>query len=149
LTRSKRSEKIVIRQATLADATAVAHLLGELDYPRSPGFARIKIRQLASRNNDRVFVATEQRMVVGFASCHVMSLFHQKGCLCRVTALCVLADRRAAGIGKQLMRAVEKFARSRGCVKIEITSGKRRKSAHEFYRRIGYLAVSARFVKEL
>ena len=133
----------------MADATALACLLGELGYPRSEGFARTKIRHLMSKENDRVFVAVEQQLVVGFASFHIMPLLHQKGCLCRVTALCVLAESRAAGIGRQLMEAVEKFARSRGCVKMEITSAKDRKGAHGFYRRLGYLAVSARFVKEL
>lgn len=144
-----RSGKIIVRRARVADAKAVARLLGELGYPLNQGSTRTKIRNLMSKNNDRVFVAAERQMVAGFASCHVMPLFHQKGYLCRVTALCVLAERRTAGIGRQLMQAVEKFARSRGCVKIEVTSGKHRRGAHEFYRRIGYVPVSARFVKEL
>ncbi|MDH4210659.1 MAG: GNAT family N-acetyltransferase [candidate division WOR-3 bacterium] len=145
----KRGDNVVIRRGRVTDDVALAKLLCELGYHSSPNFARKKIRQLSGTETDRVFVAVAEKVVTGFASCHIMPLIHQPGCLCRVTALCVSTERRAAGIGRLLMEAVEDFARSTDCLRIEITSGKHRNHAHEFYRRIGYREVSSRFLKVL
>jgi GNAT superfamily N-acetyltransferase len=147
--RSRRGDNVIIRRARVTDDVALASLLCELGYQSSPDFARRKIRQLSDTRADRIFVAVAEKEVRGFASCHVMPLVHQPGCLCRITALCVSAERRATGIGKLLVEAVEGFARSMDCSRIEITSGEHRKHAHVFYRRIGYHKVSSRFLKML
>ncbi|UCD05698.1 MAG: GNAT family N-acetyltransferase [candidate division WOR-3 bacterium] len=147
--RTDRLDNIVIRRARIGDDAALVRLLSELGYRCSQGFARSKIRQLSGKASDRIFVAVEKQVVTAFISCHILPMVHQRGFLCRVTAICVLPEWRARGIGKLLMETVEDFARSRDCAKIEITSGKHRKIAHEFYRRAGYHTASARFVKEL
>ena len=147
--RTDRLENLVIRRARVADGAALAKLLSELGYHCTQDFARKRIRALSGKATDRIFVAVEKQVVTAFISCHILPMIHQRGFLCRVTAICVLPEWRARGIGKLLMETVEDFARSRDCVKIEITSGKYRKSAHKFYRRSGYRTASARFVKEL
>ncbi|WP_138898373.1 GNAT family N-acetyltransferase, partial [Streptomyces chryseus] len=50
----------------------------------------------------------------------------------------VRADRRGAGIGRELVgRAVER-ARARGCALVQLTSDKRRTGAHRFYASLGF-----------
>ncbi len=44
--------------------------------------------------------------------------------------------------------AVEWFV-AHGCVKIEVTSGDQRESAHKFYERLGFARDGQRFAKEL
>ena len=149
LKKPDRSDSVVIREVRLADAAGLADLISELGYHCSQMFARSKIRQLSGKATDRIFVAVEKNVVTAFVSCHILPVIHQRGLLCRVTAICVLPEWRGRGVGKLLMDAVEDFARSRDCVKIEITSGVHRKSAHGFYRRIGYRSASARFLKAL
>ncbi|MET8698205.1 GNAT family N-acetyltransferase [Kitasatospora sp. NPDC004723] len=50
----------------------------------------------------------------------------------------VRADRRGAGLGRELMiRAIER-ARARGCTLVQLTSNKRRTGAHRFYGSLGF-----------
>ncbi|MFF2352974.1 GNAT family N-acetyltransferase [Kitasatospora sp. NPDC058115] len=50
----------------------------------------------------------------------------------------VRADRRGAGLGRELMlRAIER-ARARGCTLVQLTSNKRRTEAHRFYDALGF-----------
>ena len=52
----------------------------------------------------------------------------------------VRADRRGAGLGRDLLgRAIER-ARARGCTLVALTSNKRRTEAHRFYRALGFVA---------
>jgi GNAT superfamily N-acetyltransferase len=123
--------------------------LGELGYPNTIGFARKKIKKLASGRNDRLLVVTRCGQVVGFVSCHIVPMIHQTGNLCRVTALVVAHEFHGEGFGHKLMLKAEQYARAKRCVKIEVTSGERRTWAHDFYRRLGYQARSKRFLKSL
>lgn len=141
-------KNLVIRPARTGDAQALATLLGQLGYPNTAALVLKKLKRF-SKNDDRVLVATQHGKVIGFASSHIVPLIHQSGNLCRVTALVVAQDFRNNNIGRKLMRAVERFARSRRCVKIEITSGQHRREAHRFYVRLGYHEVSRRFLKNL
>ncbi|GGW94226.1 GNAT family N-acetyltransferase [Streptomyces chryseus] len=55
-----------------------------------------------------------------------------------IEAVRVRADRRGAGIGRELVgRAVER-ARARGCALVQLTSDKRRTGAHRFYASLGF-----------
>lgn len=144
-----RNNHLNIRLAILADSETLAALLGELGYPNTNAFAEEKLKQLAKREDDRVFVAEDEGEVVGFASCHIIPLIHEEHNLCRVTALVVASDYRRRKIGRRLMNAVEEYAQKYGCGRVEITSGERRQDAHSFYEHIGYGEVSRRFLKTL
>ncbi|MFD9128416.1 GNAT family N-acetyltransferase [Kitasatospora sp. NPDC059571] len=55
-----------------------------------------------------------------------------------IEAVRVRADRRGAGLGRELLtRAVER-ARARGCTLVQLTSDKRRTGAHRFYASLGF-----------
>ena len=45
---------------------------------------------------------------------------------------------RRRGVGRALMREVERRAREAGCYKLQLVSGARRSQAHLFYKAIGY-----------
>jgi len=143
------SEALVIREAQDEDSEAIAQLLGELGYPAEAGFAADRVRLLAGSAADRVFVAERGGQILGVASLHLVPLFHQPGNLCRVTSLVVAESARRRGIGRRLLQEAETFARSRDCLRIEITSGERREDAPAFYRRVGYGEESRRFVKHV
>jgi ribosomal protein S18 acetylase RimI-like enzyme len=138
----------VIRTARVSDAQALAELLSQLGYPSTTGFVQKKLKKV-SKKDDRVMVATLHGEVVGFVSCHIVPLIHQSGNLCRITALVVADGFRNSSIGRKLMNAVERYAQTRRCIKIEVTSGQHRSQAHRFYGRLGYREVSRRFLKDL
>jgi ribosomal protein S18 acetylase RimI-like enzyme len=144
-----RSGNAGVRRARINDAESIANLLGELGYPNTSRFVRDKIKQLSSGRNDRLFVATRRGNVVGFVSCHIMPMVHERGNLCRVTALVVAKEYHGEGLGRELMNKTEQYARAKRCRKIEITSSERRTWAHDFYSKLGYQEKSKRFLKSL
>jgi len=139
----------IIREAVDQDADQIAGLLKALGYPNSPAFARQKMAALSQNAGDIVLVAEAAGRVIGVAHLHVAELFHEAGRLGRIMALVVTNHARRSGVGRRLMRSLEKLARNAGCVKMEVTSGAHREGAHAFYESLGYLQEPKRFVKVL
>ncbi|WP_308426790.1 GNAT family N-acetyltransferase [Streptomyces xantholiticus] len=55
-----------------------------------------------------------------------------------IEAVRIRADRRGAGLGRDLLtRAIDR-ARERGCTLVQLTSNKRRAEAHRFYASLGF-----------
>lgn len=51
----------------------------------------------------------------------------------------VRADRRGAGLGRELLTWAIDRARARGCTLVQLTSNKRRTEAHRFYASLGFV----------
>jgi GNAT superfamily N-acetyltransferase len=51
----------------------------------------------------------------------------------------VRADRRGAGLGRELLTWAIDRARARGCTLVQLTSNKRRTEAHRFYGSLGFV----------
>ena len=66
-----------------------------------------------------------------------------------MTALVVDERARGRGVGRALVDASVGWARSRGCVLLEVTSNRRRSDAHAFYEHLGFERSSYRFAKPL
>jgi ribosomal protein S18 acetylase RimI-like enzyme len=94
-----------------------------------------------------VFVAETDLQVVGVVSIHCLPMLHADGRLGRITSLMVAPGFRQRGAGTSLVAAATKFARARGCARMEVTSGDRRAEAHAFYESIGFRRTSQRFIK--
>lgn len=140
---------IIVRDAEVDDADAIAGLCGELGYPEETLVLKTRIKKLSKRMNDRVLVAVRESQVVGVLSLHIMSMFHLGGRVCRVTSLVVSEQYRKKYIGRRLMDMAEAYARASDCVQVEVTSNDRRADAHAFYDRLGYTAESQSFVKKI
>ncbi len=136
-----------IRTAHLSDAMAISNLMEQLGYTTTPGLIENKLEQFADNPMDIVFVAEEDDRILGVVSCHVISLFHQDGRCGRITSLVIDQQCRGTGIGKKLVEEAEKYFRSMGCIKSEVTSGDHRPHAHQFYEFCGYKKDERRFLK--
>ncbi|MFD3655697.1 GNAT family N-acetyltransferase [Streptomyces sp. NPDC058620] len=55
-----------------------------------------------------------------------------------IEAVRVRADRRGAGLGRELLVAAIDRARGRGCTLVQLTGNKRREEAHRFYGSLGF-----------
>ncbi|MGX1884042.1 N-acetyltransferase family protein [Streptomyces sp. NPDC055287] len=55
-----------------------------------------------------------------------------------IEAVRVRADRRGAGLGRELIEQAVERARERGCALVQLTSNKRRAEAHRFYASLGF-----------
>jgi GNAT superfamily N-acetyltransferase len=142
-----------IRPAGPADAPAVTKLLHQLGYPSNTADEVAgRLARWSGRDDLLALVAATGPRVVGVAALAVVPFFERPGCWGRVVALVVDAEARGLGIGRRLLAAAEQAALARGCVRMEISSSRRRTAAHAFYRAAGYTDrcdQSARFLKDL
>ncbi len=136
-----------VRLADQRDADALSRLMGELGYDASSELIQAKLHALGAHDADRVIVAESDGVVAGVVSCHVIPLFHQTGCLGRITSFVVGDGFRGAGVGRKLLEAAERFFQDSGCVRAEVSSGDQRLAAHEFYRACGFEEAERRFIK--
>ena len=140
-----------VREAEDGDAAGVAALLAELGYPDEPDRVRARLELVRAEPGSFVLVAEGGRgLLTGLASASVMPLLHEDGRWCRLSALVVAERTRRAGVGGDLVAAVEERARAAGCRYLEVTSGERpgREAAHARYAARGLEPVSRRYLKE-
>jgi ribosomal protein S18 acetylase RimI-like enzyme len=136
-----------IRPAKTQDSEMISELMDQLGYGASSELIEEKLTAFQSSASDAVFVADLDGVVVGEISCHITSMFHQKGNSGRITSLVIDQNQRGLGIGKQLVTQAEIFFKSCDCIKSEVTSSEHRTVAHAFYESCGYEHVKRRYIK--
>jgi GNAT superfamily N-acetyltransferase len=140
---------LAIRDGRPADATAIADLLAELGYPAEAARVERRLVRIADDPGSRLFVAEVNGEIAGLGGLHVLPLVEHDELGCMLTAMVVRADHRRQGVGAELVGAVEREARSRGCTRLVLGSADRRADAHAFYQSLGFEATGRRFVKTL
>lgn len=136
-----------IRNARHEDAREIAELQKQLGYDSTPEEVGERVSSIQRSSTDVGFVATSEEHVIGCISLHVMPLFHAAGFLGRVTSLVVDAGCLGQGIGTALMGAANEWFAMNGCVKVEVTSGDQRDTAHQFYEKLGFSREGQRLSK--
>jgi GNAT superfamily N-acetyltransferase len=139
----------MIRDARPADAAAIADLLGDLGYPAEAAPVQRRLERIAHDPSSKLFVAEVSGEIAGLGGLHVLPLVEHDELGCMLTAMVVGAEHRRQGIGAELLRAVEREARSRGCNRLVLGSADRRADAHAFYESLGFEVTGRRFVKPL
>jgi GNAT superfamily N-acetyltransferase len=138
-----------VRDARPSDAESLARLLTELGYPVSPQRLGRRLQTLSGERGTRVFVVESDGELCGVAAMHCMHQLELDDPACRLTTLVVAPEARGRGVGRALMARVDREARGRGCVRIEVTSAEHRAGAHEFYERLGFEERPKRYTLEL
>lgn len=95
------------------------------------------------------FVADVNDKIVGFVTTVETLAIDQPNGYIKVNGLAVLPEFQRCGIGKMLMKRVEKLAAERKISLIGLASGFQRVGAHEFYERLGYQKLSFYFRKKI
>ena len=139
----------LIRDATAADAAAVAELLGEMGYPCSARQAAAHVARFEQAGASRLQVAERAGAVVGLVATHLVPRLDEDGWSCRITDLVVAAPQRRSGVGSALVAAAEAEARAHGAPRLDLSSGEWREDAHAFYARLGFGSRSRAFTKRL
>jgi GNAT superfamily N-acetyltransferase len=139
----------LLREATPADAAAVATLLGELGYPCTRDEATARINVMASDDTMDLVVVDVHGDIRGLYSLDFMFYLPFGRLSCRITSLVVAPAHRHAGIGRMMLKDAESRAMRRGAARVELTTAEHREDAHQFYRACGYVDASLRFVKRL
>jgi GNAT superfamily N-acetyltransferase len=139
---------VTIREATVADASAVAGLMTELGYPTSESDMRARFIAIEADRNYRTFVAQVGGTVAGVAGVGLSLYYERNGIYGRILVLAVGEAYRRHGLGRALVGASEAWAASRGAHAMLVNTAHHRQHAHRFYAGIGYASTGLRFVKE-
>jgi len=125
-----------VREATPADAEALASLSGQLGYPAD---VPTILRRLAQVERSVVLVAVNARdEVCAVAHAEPRRLLIAEPFV-ELAALVVNEAARGSGAGAMLLAAVEAWAREQGFTSVRVRSNVLRERAHRFYLREGYI----------
>jgi GNAT superfamily N-acetyltransferase len=136
----------MVRPAEAGDSADVARLLLQLGYDRTADSVQDDLKTGAA---GLVYVAVAGGRVCGLLAMSVRQQFHWGAPTAAIDALVVDRANRSGGIGAALLDAAIAEAAQEGCILIELHSNRRRRRAHQFYKRHGFEGTSAYFVKPL
>ena len=140
---------MIVRNATAADAPALAPLLGELGYPVAADELKSRMERMLRRDDQRVLVAERDGKALGLLALHVFPVLAYDRDLAMIMALVVTESARGLGVGRALIERAEVVARSLGASRLMVTTHVRRADAHAFYERLGFEFTGRRYVRPI
>src|SRR5215207_1061531 len=102
---------VQVRDATPADAAAVAELLGELGYPTTATEVASRLRRFGADPASRVLLAEVDGDIAGLVATHLVPRLEEDRPSSRIVAIVTAAAHRRAGIGTALTEAAAAEAR--------------------------------------
>ncbi|MER7702058.1 GNAT family N-acetyltransferase [Kitasatospora sp. NPDC097605] len=137
---------MILRTATRRDLPAIIALLTDEDGVTDPAsvevgeaYARAFADTDADPRNEMLVLDAGDGTVVGYLQATYIPGLGRGGAeRALIEGVRIRADRRGAGLGRELMARVIERARARGCALVQLTSDKRRAGAHRFYDSLGF-----------
>jgi GNAT superfamily N-acetyltransferase len=136
-----------IRRATPEDVPALVELNRQLGYPTTEPELRHRLEPILASGEDTVLVAVAGGEPIGWVHVAV-----ERGLAASDVAglrgLVVNERHRSGGVGRELLRAAETWAREHRCSVITVRSRVARERAHRFYEREGFVHTKTSHVFE-
>lgn len=139
---------LIVRDAAVGDAEALARLCVQLGYPAEPSAMPARVMRLGQDPNARALVAEREGAVIGLTTVHLRYTMNHEAPIAQLTLLVVDENNRTRGVGRALVEAAEAWARERGSKRIVVTTALPRKDAHAFYERLSYTHTGRRYGKD-
>lgn len=138
LNRPSEKSTCSVRPPEPRDYDKIADLAGQLGYPSTAKQVQRRIDAMANSKEYAVYVAElPEGQIVGCIGLYVFRSVVQDICA-GISGLIIDQQIRSHGVGKALLDAAEKWARSLGCNAVSVHSNVTRERAHQFYIRNGY-----------
>ena len=130
---------MIYRKYESKDISAIRDILeNDLGYNCELDKLNNRINEMLKRGNYQIFVACDGDKVVGYIGCVSYLAFELENEGMKIIALAVSKDYRRKGIGTQLLKTAEQWAKENNIEVILLNSGLPRKDAHAFYESQGY-----------
>ncbi|SDE65488.1 Ribosomal protein S18 acetylase RimI [Fontibacillus panacisegetis] len=141
---------ISIREYHSNDLEALTELMADLGYPSEINSMRSRIKAIEENTSYYTFVATLEEQVIGMIGVRLVYYYEADGVHTQITCFVTKKHYRGQGVGKELIRFVESWAKDKGADGLSLTSGIKedRVDAHEFYKKMGFKINGYRFVKK-
>jgi GNAT superfamily N-acetyltransferase len=140
---------LVLRDAQRGEVAAIVKMLADDELGRTreeigdrlPAAYYEAYEELARDPNNRLLVAEIGGEIVGTLQLtFIRGLSRKAARRAQIEAVRVAGPRRGTGLGEQMIRLAIEIARNAGCSIVQLTTDKRRKDAHRFYERLGFVA---------
>jgi len=140
------TKTFTVRRALEQDANAIARLSVELGYPATRETMRERIRAISASTADLLVVAADPSgEPVGWLQAHAAQL-NESGFRVEIVGLIVATAARRKGIGRSLVAAAERWAKSIRAQAIIVRSNIQRTSSHAFYPALNFSATKTQNV---
>lgn len=129
---------IEIRRCMVSDANRIYELcMNELGYHYSEDQVVANVRRLIGLPTNILLVAEKANEVIGFIhACNHDPVYAPP--MKNIVALAISPEYRNKGLGRQLVEAVEQWARDTGASGVRVNSGTQMNNALYFYKSMGY-----------
>jgi GNAT superfamily N-acetyltransferase len=128
----------LVRAPARDDYKKMADLATQLRYPSTNAQVRLRLGGMANSSQYAVYVAElPGGQIGGWIGLCMFRPVEQDACA-EISGLIVDRRLRSRGIGKRLLEAAERWARSQGSSAISVHSNVNRERAHHFYMGNGY-----------
>ena len=143
-----------IRVAKESDILHIVKLFSEDDltgnrekYSKTlPSYYLEAFRKIESDpNNELIVVVMDQKIIGTFQITYIPYILLQGSTRALIEAVIVTSKLRNQGIGTQMIQWAIHRAKEKGCKIVQLTSNKKRKNAHAFYKRLGFKATHEGF----
>lgn len=142
--------KINIRKASQTDVKKVHKLVCQLENTFFDYEIFTQMYESNIRDPRNIYLVAEfNGATAGFLSCHSQMLLHHLDMVYEIQEMITDPDFRKLGIGRNLLRFLEKEVRLRNGKLLEVCSNKLRDRAHEFYQFAGFNRTHYKFTKKI
>ena len=124
--------------------------MNELGYDTTPKEMERRFRDIQRHADYKTLVAIIETTIVGMVGLTKDLFYERNGIYVRVVALVTKSKFRNRGVGRQLMTAVEDWAKMIGANTVLLNCGNRdeRIIAQQFYKKLGYQVKSSGYIKK-
>jgi len=141
---------MIYRKYENKDISAIRDILeNDLGYNCELDKLNTRVDEMMKRGNYQIFVACDGDKVVGYIGCVSYLAFELDNEGMKIIALAVSKEYRRKGIGTELLKTAEQWAKENNIEVILLNSGLPREDAHAFYESQGYFKKSYGFTKRL
>ena len=138
------TERIAIRRGRPGDAAAVRELVAQLGYTPDERSYDETFAQVVRHPEAAVFIAQDGMRVIGYLAMSYRPQIRLAARVASIDELSVAREVQGSGIGTRLLEAAIAHARSMGCQRVEVLTGRERESYQRgFYKQRGLREVDS------
>ncbi len=131
--------EIVIRKCVLNDCAAIRALnTHEMGYSYTEEQTKAQLAAVLKDSSNAIFVAVNDDKVIGYIHGAKYNLLYADP-MVNLLGIAVSEQFKKQGVGSALLKTLEAWALENGIYSIRLNSGEERTSAHEFYKKCGYV----------